>query len=100
MQAAFLLTLLERFQPQETDEAAADVLSDTDREIVANLFKRICPNGQFSDQVEGVQDGRPDGYHLSSDAAVALARNWLGPIALATGSQPAATPTPTAQPFP
>jgi len=31
---------------------------------------------------------RPDGYHLSAEAAVALARNWLGPIVLNAGSGP------------
>ena len=55
---------------------------------VANLFNRICPNGRYSDTVEGVPNARPDGYHLSAEAAVALARNWLGPIVLNAGSGP------------
>ena len=38
---AFLLGLLERFQPAEADEALADVLSEQDRVFVANLFKHI-----------------------------------------------------------
>jgi hypothetical protein len=38
---AFLLTLLERFQPAEAEDTAADALSEQDQEIVANLFKQI-----------------------------------------------------------
>ena len=49
-----------------------------------DLFERICPGGQYSDEVEGVPDGRPDGFHFSDEAAAALARNWLGPIVLET----------------
>ena len=38
---AFLLTLLDRFQPTESEDTGADVMSDQDQEIVANLFKQI-----------------------------------------------------------
>ena len=38
---AFLLGLLERLQPAETEEASADVLSDQDRLIVANMFRHL-----------------------------------------------------------
>ena len=48
----------------------------------ADLFQRVCPNGQYSDEVEGIADGRPDGFHFSADASAALARNWLGPLVL------------------
>jgi uncharacterized protein DUF5681 len=38
---AFLLTLLERFQPAEAEDPAAETLSEQDQEIVANLLKQI-----------------------------------------------------------
>ena len=62
---------------------------------VADLFQRLCPGGQYSDEVEGVPDGRPDGFHLSPEASQALARNWLGPIVLdlgRSGDGPLGTP--------
>lgn len=49
---------------------------------VDDLAGHLCPGGRYSDTVDGVPDGRPDGYHLSSDAATAVAHNWLGPICL------------------
>jgi hypothetical protein len=51
---------------------------------VADLFERICPGGRYSDEVEGYAQGRSDGFHFTPDAAEALARNWLGPLALET----------------
>jgi hypothetical protein len=52
---------------------------------VADLHQRLCPGGQYSDDVEGVENGRPDGFHLTLEASTALARNWLGPIVLDAG---------------
>jgi peptidoglycan/LPS O-acetylase OafA/YrhL len=49
---------------------------------VLDLFDRICPNGQYSDEVEGIPDARPDGFHFTKPAALALASNWLGPLVL------------------
>lgn len=49
---------------------------------IADLFERVCPLGLFSNRVEGVNDARPDGLHFSDEAAAALVRNWLGPMAL------------------
>jgi hypothetical protein len=42
----------------------------------------LCPNGTYTENVDGVSDARPDGYHLSADAAFAVARQWLGPMLL------------------
>ncbi len=56
---------------------------------VADMFGRVCPNGQFSNTVEGVENGRPDGIHFSKDAGLALARNWLGPLILQNAAPPA-----------
>jgi len=47
-----------------------------------DLDGHLCPNGQYSDTVDGVSDARPDGYHLSKDAALAVAKSWLGPLCL------------------
>jgi hypothetical protein len=50
----------------------------------ADLFQRVCPNGQYSDEVEGIPDARPDGFHFIPEASAALATNWLGPLVLQT----------------
>ena len=49
---------------------------------VADLFNRVCPGGEYSNEVEGIPESRPDGFHFTDEAAAALARNWLGPIVL------------------
>ncbi|MCW2572291.1 MAG: putative acyltransferase, partial [Frankiales bacterium] len=50
---------------------------------VADMYDRVCPDGgQYTNYVEGIPDGRPDGFHFSSAAAVALITNWLGPLVL------------------
>ena len=54
----------------------------------ADLFQRVCPGGSYSSEVEGIPDGRPDGFHFSEEAAAALARNWLGPLVLEAHSAP------------
>ena len=46
----------------------------------------LCPNGKFSNTVEGVDNARPDGYHLSDAAALAVVTKWLGPILLNIGN--------------
>ena len=50
-----------------------------------DLFQQLCPNGEYSDQLWGIDDARPDGMHLSDEAAKELARRWLGPLVLQTG---------------
>ena len=47
---------------------------------VADLHDRLCPDGRYRDEVEGVAEGRPDGFHLSDDAAFRLAERWLAPF--------------------
>jgi hypothetical protein len=49
---------------------------------VLDLFSRVCPNGQYRDDVEGIPSGRSDGIHFTKEAALALASNWLGPLVL------------------
>jgi hypothetical protein len=81
----------ERFFPGITDGPAR--IRDLDNldypRIVgdqgADFFSEVCPNGQYSDTVDGVQDARPDGFHFSNDAAYALARDWLGPLLIQAG---------------
>jgi hypothetical protein len=51
--------------------------------LVHKDFKsHLCPGGRYSNDVDGVQDGRYDGYHLTEEAATAVADVWLGPICL------------------
>jgi peptidoglycan/LPS O-acetylase OafA/YrhL len=62
----------------------------------ADLFQRVCPTGRYQDNVEGVPNGRPDGFHFTPEASAALARNWLGPLVFDTahGTPPLAPSTP------
>jgi len=53
----------------------------------ANLFAEACPNGQYSDTVDGVSDARPDGFHFTDEAATALSRDWLGPLLIQAGTR-------------
>lgn len=54
----------------------------------ADLFGRLCPNGEFVNEVDGVKNARPDGFHLSPEASEALAANWLGPLVLQVSPKP------------
>jgi hypothetical protein len=49
---------------------------------VGDLQKLLCPDGKFTDELYGLHDARPDGYHLRPEAARAVADNWLGPMLL------------------
>jgi hypothetical protein len=51
-------------------------------EKVADLDGVLCPDGSFTDELYGIDDARPDGYHLSPEAARAVADRWLGPKVL------------------
>lgn len=53
---------------------------------VVDFFHHLCANG-FSDEVHGVANARPDGFHLSDEAATAVARAWLGPMVLAAAGR-------------
>jgi peptidoglycan/LPS O-acetylase OafA/YrhL len=65
------------------DQSVYPVMVDTKH---ADLFSEICPNGRYSDTLFGIDDARPDGIHLSRDAADELARQWLGPQVLDAAS--------------
>ena len=54
----------------------------------ADFFNEVCPNGQYSDTVDGIPDARPDGFHFTDEAATALARDWLGPLLIKAGDKP------------
>jgi hypothetical protein len=71
---------------QRDDQAVA-----TDNATIGDLNTHLCPKGKFSDSVDGVSDARPDGYHLSDDAALAVAQKWLGPLVLNTTRTPSVT---------
>jgi peptidoglycan/LPS O-acetylase OafA/YrhL len=53
----------------------------------ADLAGRICPGGKFTDEVEGIADGRPDGFHFSQAASPLVAQNFLGPWVLYAGGR-------------
>jgi peptidoglycan/LPS O-acetylase OafA/YrhL len=61
------------------------------RSTQGDLFSQLCPNGEYSDDLWGIDDARPDGMHLSDEAGAELARRWLGPLVEQTGgrAQPA-----------
>ncbi|HUR77951.1 MAG TPA: acyltransferase family protein [Acidimicrobiales bacterium] len=51
---------------------------------VADFFSHLCPDGEFRQTVDGVENARPDGYHLSDEGSRAVADKWLGPLVLET----------------
>lgn len=53
---------------------------------VVDFFQHLCANG-FTDEIDGVGNARPDGFHLSDEAATAVARSWLGPMVLAAAGR-------------
>jgi peptidoglycan/LPS O-acetylase OafA/YrhL len=63
-----------------------------------DLFSQLCPNGTYQDDLWDVHDARPDGMHLSADAAAALAQHWLGALVLQTGSGSTLLATPPSSP--
>jgi peptidoglycan/LPS O-acetylase OafA/YrhL len=67
------------------DRAFYPLLVDTAQ---GDLFSQLCPEGEFSDDVYGIDDGRPDGAHLSDELAAELARRWLGPLVRETAATP------------
>jgi peptidoglycan/LPS O-acetylase OafA/YrhL len=67
---------------------------------LVDLYRRVCPNGTFEKDVEGVENGRDDGFHFTDEAALALARNWLGPIVYEAGAAQRSSPSPSGQPAP
>ncbi len=46
--------------------------------------RQLCRDG-YATTVAGVSDARPDGWHLSDEAALALTQGWLGPRVLSAG---------------
>jgi hypothetical protein len=59
----------------ETNARFNDFLRRLGRPMI-DLDHRLCPNGRFVSVAEGVADGRPDGLHLSPEAARAIAP-WI-----------------------
>jgi peptidoglycan/LPS O-acetylase OafA/YrhL len=49
---------------------------------MVDLARHVCPGGQFSTTIDGVDDARPDGLHFSDPGADATAR-WLAPLVIA-----------------
>lgn len=49
-----------------------------DRLQIYDLFADLCPGGEFTDELGGFEDARPDGLHLSDDVADWTAA-WLLP---------------------
>lgn len=44
---------------------------------VIDLFAKVCPDGQFTNELGGIPYARPDGLHFSSQSAPWVA-DWLG----------------------
>jgi len=63
-----------------------------------DLHQHLCPNGQFTNEVDGVQNARPDKFHLSPAAAKAVAATWLGPMVLQAAPPPPPQSEPESQP--
>lgn len=56
-----------------------------DRVEIGNFDEQICPDGRFTTTVMGVRDARPDGFHLTEAASLAVAKQWLGPLSIEMG---------------
>lgn len=65
------------------DADAAELTVSNTQDV--NYENYLCPGGQFTQTVAGVQDARPDGYHLSRAASTAVAQQWLGPLIMNSG---------------
>jgi hypothetical protein len=46
---------------------------------VLDFASQLCPDGSYTDSVFGVEGGRPDGVHFTTEAASAVIDGWLGP---------------------
>ncbi|MDQ2651209.1 MAG: acyltransferase family protein [Actinomycetota bacterium] len=46
---------------------------------VLDFAAQLCPDGSYTDSVFGIDGGRPDGVHFTTDAASAVIDGWLGP---------------------
>ena len=77
MEPATLYQRLDRF-----NEIVRGDLATTRPIVIADLHRRLCPDGTFLADVEGVTAARPDGVHLSDVGAANLARRWLAPIVM------------------
>jgi len=56
-----------------------------DRLDLVDLNARVCPDGRFTNELDGMKGIRPDGAHLSNQAADWVA-DWLGPRILSLRS--------------
>ncbi len=54
------------------------VRGEGDAAGVIDLGKLLCPGGEFTNSIAGVDDIRPDGMHFGDQGADLLA-TWLGP---------------------
>lgn len=54
---------------------------------LADLNERVCPDGEYTDTVEGFDNARPDGFHLRDEVSAALVKRWLGPIVLSAAEE-------------
>jgi hypothetical protein len=63
---------------------------------IIDLFAKVCPDGQFTDSMDGVDQIRPDGLHFSESGAEWVAQ-WLGPQLVAVAGD-ARRPSPGSPP--
>jgi peptidoglycan/LPS O-acetylase OafA/YrhL/lysophospholipase L1-like esterase len=52
-----------------------------------DLDAQLCPGGRFVADPFGVPEARPDGFHLTDQAAAVVAERWLGPEVLRLGGR-------------
>jgi hypothetical protein len=84
-----------RWKPEWVDPAAAEarwasIVTATIPALAASrpvqlvdLLAELCPGGTFAYDLWGMRGVRPDGYHLTDEAAAHLAEHYLAPILLA-----------------
>lgn len=87
--------------PEQRVSALNNIVYPRLRDVrTADIFGRICPGGQYTDEVEGYPDGRPDGFHFAMQASPLITRRWLGPIVLEVAGRASPAPSPAASPSP
>ena len=67
-------------------DLSAESVATAPNTTVVDYKTHLCPNGRFTQTVDGLANGRPDGYHLSDAAGEALATKWLGPLVMQAGA--------------
>jgi hypothetical protein len=57
-----------------------------DRIELVDFNHKVCPTGEFTNEFDGIANARPDGAHLSNEAADHIAKWLADPIVAASNA--------------